>query len=129
MERQNISAKTPWEDVFGYSRAVRIGNMIKVGGTVATDESGVLYGEGDMYRQAVYALQKIEAALEESGAGLNDVVRTRCFVTDIEDWRNLARAHAEFFGDIRPATTLVEVNRLIAPEYLVEIEAEAVIQN
>jgi enamine deaminase RidA (YjgF/YER057c/UK114 family) len=126
--RQNISAKTPWEDAFGYSRAVRIGNVITVGGTTATDEEGTIFGGEDIYQQAVYALRKIEAALEEAGARLADVVRTRCFVTDIDDWENLARAHAEFFGDIRPATTLVEVSRFIRPEYLVEIEAEAILQ-
>jgi enamine deaminase RidA (YjgF/YER057c/UK114 family) len=127
--RQNISAKSPWEDTFGYSRAVRIGNVIKVGGTAATDEKGTFYGEGDLYRQAVYVLRKIEAALQEAGASLKDVVRTRCFVADIDDWESLARAHAEFFGEIRPTTTLVEVSRLITPDFLVEIEAEAIIQD
>lgn len=127
MERQNISARTPWEDMFGYSRAVRSGNIVKVGGTVATDERGMIFGEGDIYTQAVYIIRKIEKALNEAGAMLKDVVRTRMFVTNIEDWQNLARAHGEFFSDIRPVTTLVEVSRLISPGFLVEIEAEAII--
>jgi enamine deaminase RidA (YjgF/YER057c/UK114 family) len=129
MKRQIISARSPWEDVFGYSRAVRLGNTIQVGGTAATDESGKVYGEGDIYTQAVYIINKIEAALVEAGATLQDVVRTRLFVTDIDDWEGLAKAHSEFFGDIKPATTLVEVSRLISPEFLVEIEAEAIIPN
>jgi enamine deaminase RidA (YjgF/YER057c/UK114 family) len=129
MERQNISAKTPWEKVFGYSRAVRIGNIVKVGGTIATDENGKIYGERELYTQAVYIIKKIEAALIEAGATLQDVVRTRMFVTDIDDWEQLARAHGEFFGDIRPATTMVEVSRLISPGFLIEMEAEAIIGN
>lgn len=127
MERQTISARSPWEEVFGYSRAVRLGNIVQVGGTAATDESGKIYGKGDIYTQAVYIIKKIESALVEAGATLEDVVRTRLFVTNIDNWEELARAHSEFFGDIRPATTLVEVNRLLSPEFLVEIEAEAII--
>ena len=127
MARIQVSARTPWEDEFGYSRAVRVGDVIQVSGTTATDEHGTLYGEGDIYQQAVYAIQKIERALREAGATLLDVVRTRLYVTDIEDWAGLAKAHREFFGEVRPATTLVEVSRLIAPGYLVEIEAEAIV--
>jgi enamine deaminase RidA (YjgF/YER057c/UK114 family) len=127
MPRQNISTGAPWETTFGYSRAVRVGNVVKVSGTVASDEHGTVHGAGDIYAQAVYILHKIERALNQAGATLQDVVRTRLFVTDVDDWQALARAHARFFGDIRPATTLVEVSRLIGPEYLVEIEAEAII--
>lgn len=128
MQRITVSARTPWEAGFGYSRAVRVGNVIHVSGTTATDENGVVYGEGDIYLQAVYAIRKIEQALIEAGAELRDVVRTRLFVIDIEDWTGLAKAHQEFFGTFRPATTLVEVSRLIAPGYLVEIEAEAIVE-
>ena len=127
MQRQNVSTGTPWEDVVGYSRAVRVGDHVKVSGTVAADESGAVVGEGDIHAQAEYIIQKIEQALAEVGATLNDVVRTRLFVTNIADWEGLARAHGAFFGAVRPATTLVEVSRLIAPEFLVEIEAEAII--
>lgn len=127
MERERVSAETPWGDAFGYSRAVRVGDVVKVSGTVATDEDGGVHGEGDLYEQAAYALRKIGRALEALGASLDDVVRTRLFVVDIDDWEGLARAHGEAFGDVRPATTMVEVSRLILPEYLVEIEAEAVV--
>ena len=129
MDRQLISAKTPWEDLFGYSRAVRTGNVIKVGGTIATDKEGKVYGEGDIYQQTIYIIRKIETALEEAGASLSDVVRTRLFVTDISNWEGLAKAHAEFFGEIRPASTVVEISRLMTAEFLVEMEAEAIIDS
>lgn len=127
MQRQNISSGAPWEGVFGYSRAVRIGDHVKVSGTVASDENGAVVGAGDAYAQTVYAIQKIEKALVEAGATLKDVVRTRLFVTNIDDWDGLAKAHNQFFADVRPASTLVEVSRLVSPEYLVEIEAEAIL--
>lgn len=127
-QRQNISSGTVWETLAGYSRAVRMGELIAVSGTTATDENGHIVGEGDPYAQTAFILRKIERALREAGASLEDVVRTRIFVTNVAQWEAVARAHAEFFGEIRPANTLVEVSALIGEGYLVEIEADAVRQ-
>ncbi|MCL4266295.1 MAG: RidA family protein [Anaerolineae bacterium] len=126
MERQNISSGAPWEGTVGYSRAVRVGPWVVVAGTTAVDEEGQTVCPGDPYGQTRYILQKIERALKEAGANLNDVVRTRMFVTQIGDWQEIGRAHGDCFAAIRPAATMVEVNRLISPELLVEIEVDAV---
>lgn len=127
--RRNFSTNTPWEPVVGYSRAVRVGNQVFVTGTTATDAEGKVVGAGDAYAQTVQALRNIQAVLECAGAGMRHVVRTRMFVTDISRWQDVGRAHAEFFRDIRPATTMVEVSRLIDPAMLVEIEADAVVED
>ena len=124
--RQNITTGTKWEQVVGYSRAVRIGNIIEVAGTTAVDESGEVVGQNDPYEQTKYVLSKIEKALIQAGGSLEDIIRTRMYVVDINQWGEIGRAHGEFFRDIKPAATMVEVNSLISPELLVEIEVTAV---
>ena len=122
--RTNFSSGAKWENIVGYSRAVRVGNVLEISGTVATNENGVV-GKGDVYQQARFILTKIESVLKEAGFDLKDVVRTRMFVTDISQWEKIGQAHGEFFRDIKPVTSMIEVSKLIDPDYLIEIEATA----
>ncbi|HMU45107.1 MAG TPA: RidA family protein [Chitinophagaceae bacterium] len=127
MQRTNYSSGAKWEDIVGYSRAVKVGNVVEVTGTVAVDENNTLVGGNNAYEQTKFIIQKIQAVLQNAGASLGDVVRTRMFVTDISRWEEYGKAHGEFFKDIKPCTSMIEVKGLIASEYLIEIEATAII--
>ncbi len=125
MQRKNFSSGAKWEDIVGYSRAVLIGNHLEISGTLATDEQGVV-GQGDIYKQTKFILEKIDKVLQQAGFTMQDVVRTRMFVTDISKWEAVGKAHGEFFKDIKPATSMIEISKLIDPEYLIEIEVTAI---
>ena len=127
MQRTNYSSGSKWEDIVGYSRAVKVGNTIEVTGTVASGENGIVVGKGDPYIQTKYIYQKIEKVLQQAGATMKDVVRVRMFVTDISQWQEYGKAHSEFFKNIKPCNTMVEVSALIEPDYMIEIEATAII--
>jgi reactive intermediate/imine deaminase len=126
--RQKIASGTPWEPIVGYSRAIRVGNVVYVSGTTATDDAGAVVGRGDPRAQTVQAIENIERALARAGARLEHVVRTRIYVTDIADWEQVGRVHGQYFGEIRPATSMLEVSKLISPDMLVEIEADAIVE-